>query len=40
MSMKQYTPKSEMNQFAARSSISQQMINSQNNNIASIGQFK
>lgn len=40
LSMKEYTPKSEMNQFASRSTVSQQIANSQNNNIASIGQFK
>jgi hypothetical protein len=40
MSMKEYAPKSEMNQFAARSMATRQMNYSQNNEIASLGQFR
>lgn len=39
MSMKEYMPKSEMNRFAARSTLAQQLANVQNNTISSLGQF-
>lgn len=39
MSMKEYAPKSEMNQFAARSMATKQLNYGQNNEIASLGQF-
>lgn len=40
MSMTEYTPKSEMNRFAARSTAAQQIAYAQDNNIASLGQFR
>lgn len=39
MSMKQYMPKSEMNQFAARSTAALRMSNAYDNEISSLGQF-
>lgn len=39
MSMKEYMPKSEMNRFAARSTLAQQLANVQDNTISSLGQF-
>jgi len=40
MSMTEYAPKSDMNQFAARSTLAQQMAAAQNNNISTLGQFR
>lgn len=40
MSMTEYAPKSEMNQFAARSTLAQQIAYSRDNTVASMGQFK
>lgn len=39
MSMKEYMPKSEMNQFAARSTAALRMSNAYDNEISSLGQF-
>ena len=38
MSMKEYAPKSDMNRFAARSELTQQMAYNQDNVISSLGQ--
>lgn len=40
MSMTEYAPKSDMNQFAARSTLAQQMAAAQNNNVSTLGQFR
>jgi hypothetical protein len=40
MSMTEYAPKSDMNQFAARSTLAQQMAAAQNNSVSTLGQFR
>ena len=40
MSMKQYAPKSTMNQFAARSTAAQEIANLKDDNIMALGQFR
>lgn len=40
MSMTEYAPKSDMNQFASRSTLAQQMAMAQNNSISTLGQFR
>lgn len=40
MSMTEYAPKADMNQFAARSTLAQQMAAAQNNNVSTLGQFR
>ena len=40
MSMKEYVPKSTMNDFAARSTAAREIANSRDNNIMTLGQFR